>query len=737
MTIENIKSEDLREAFLKVSGNQTAVDQAITFMDQWLNSPFFSDQHASILSHVEHNQFDLLLDAFYQRLPFGTGGRRGRVGYGPNRINPATVALSVQGHCNFMKAHYDCGDQPVVIVAFDVRIFEDIGQVFSFLPDNHPVLKLSSRDLARIACEIYAENGFTVYTSPQDQKTSFLSTPELSFLIKYFKALGGINVSASHNHPDDNGFKFYNPEAAQDIPPDDEYLAQYMDDDTLTVLQMDFNRAKNKGLILDIPGKAHTEYIQTNLAVKNKDVHRSATIVYTPLCGTGDTNVGDVLRAAGYNVQLYAPHSDYDGTFANIPSRIPNPEVPEAAQPALPFADQHHADIVLSSDPDADRIGVFAKTSDHQWQYLTGNDIASILAYYLILDKERGPQKRGLIIKTLVTTRTLENIAQKGNCPIVSDLLVGFKYIAHVLESLEKKGSFQNISVSPKDLIIAAEESHGILLTSDIRDKDAAGGALILCELMSQLIQDNIALPDYLTQLYLSCGNYANAARSIVLKGIDGAEDIARMMASLRENRPEFIFARPVEQFMDYLDESVMGPIKSKTDQLSRNLLVYRVKGGQVVIRPSGTEPKLKVYVDIEGDQWSAQNDRQAAIRVAADVAANVFDTCLERINIHLSASAKCLPDYVEIKRKQDFDRSFPTELSRFAQSIPQNPDLQNKPENRLNWLRERLRAYASGADPLIAVESAVRHLCKQIISHKPDVKMIDGLNLLLNDLSG
>ena len=725
--------DELRREFMKISDNKQAVDQAVIFVGQWLDNPLFSEQHPAILSHIEHEKTDLLLDAFYQRLPFGTGGRRGRVGYGPNRINPATVALSVQGHCNFMKDHYDCNNQPAVIVACDVRIFADIGGTFDFLPKNHPIYNLTSRDLARIACEIYAGNGFTVYTTSE---SVYLSTPELSFLIKYYDALGGINVSASHNHPDDNGFKFYNPEAAQDIPPDDENLSNYMDNDTISLSQIDFDTAKSKGLILDLPEKTHEAYIQTNVALKNLNVKKSPNIVFTPLCGTGDSNVGDVLRKAGYNVQLYSPHANFDGTFANIPSRIPNPEVPEAAKPALAFADEQKADIVLSSDPDADRIGLFAKNAQNQWQYITGNDIAAIIAYYLILDKKRGPNKKGLMIKTLVTTRTLENIAKQANCPIVADLLVGFKYIAHVLETLEKKGSFQNISISPTDLVIAAEESHGILLTSEIRDKDAAGAGLILGEIISQLIQDNITLPDYLTQLHLACGNYANAARSIVLKGIEGADAIAQMMSSLRATPPTELAGRPVTEHTDYLDESVMGPIKSKTDRLSRNLLMYRMDGAQVVIRPSGTEPKLKLYVDIEGDQWSAKNDRNVAIQVAKEVAAKVYDTCLQRIDISLSDSAKCLPDYIEIKQKQDFDTAFPNELIQFAEQISQDEPLKSSAENHIGWLKNRLRAYASGADPLIAVRPAVGHLCQSILDKQTNPNVKAGLSVLLKDLS-
>ena len=735
MNANDVNLNNLQKDFMKISENQAAIDQAITFIDQWLSNPLFSYQRPSILSHIQHKKTDLLLDAFYQRLPFGTGGRRGRVGYGPNRINPATVSLSVQGHCNFMKEHYHCDDHPSVVVAFDVRIFVDIGGVFSFLPENHPILNLSSQELARIACEIYAGNGFRVYNTIQNKQPSYLSTPELSFLIKHFKTSGGINISASHNHPDDNGFKFYNPEAAQDIPPDDEKLASYMDNDNLIVHRMDFDEAYAQGLIIPVSKESHEAYIKTILALKNVHLNqKSPPIVYSPLCGTGDSNVGDVMRAAGYSVHLYSPHANYDGTFVNVPSRIPNPEVPEAAAPALTFADEQNADIVMSSDPDADRIGLFAKDADKNWHYLSGNDIASIIAYYLIMDKERGPQKRGLIIKTLVTTRTLENIAKQANCSIVGDLLIGFKYIAHVLETLEKTGRFQNICAKPNDLIMAAEESHGILLTPAVRDKDTAGAGLMLAEIMTLLQKDNIYLPDYLTDLHLQCGNYANAGRSIMLKGIEGADTIARMLKSLRADIPTSLAGRPVTQYVDYLDESFMGPIKSKTDHLSRNLLMYKMEGTQIVIRPSGTEPKLKIYADIEGDRWASQNNRNAAMKVAKDVASRVYETCLERIQIRLSESAQYLPDYIEIKRKQDFDSTFTKDLTLFSEQIHQNTSLDVT--QRMGWLKNRLQEYTSGADPLIAVKQAVSHLCQQLIRNNTNPNIKSGLNVLLDDLS-
>ncbi|HVG17837.1 MAG TPA: hypothetical protein VNI02_02220 [Blastocatellia bacterium] len=707
---EEISNQLLTE-FSKVSGDKNLVHNALHFLKIWLEDPLYETQKAEILSHIRAEKYALLLDSFYQLLPFGTGGRRGRVGYGPNRINNIIVSLSVQGHCNYLRRTFDSSDSSAVVVAFDTRIFRDISRAYDFLGDEHSLLGLTSRTLAYEACEIYAGNGFTVYIPDPALEHAYLSTPELSFLIRHYKALGGVNVSASHNHPDDSGFKFYNREGAQDIPPTDELLTSFMND-VSQVNRLPFASAVEEGYIRILPESSHEAYISTNLQLRSKKTTLSIPIIYTPLSGTGDTTVGDVLRAAGYNVELYKPQANYDGTFSTVPLRLPNPEVPEAARPALHLAEERGACIVLSTDPDADRLGVYAKSASGKWRYLTGNDIASILTYYLILDKEHGPERSGIIIKTLVTTRVLEDIARRSGSKIVPDLLVGFKYIAHVLQSLEDGGRYDGIEATPEDLVIAAEESHGVLLTPDIRDKDSAGGALILCELVTQLCAEGKTLPEYLDALMVECGNYANSTRSIVLRGISGTEALKAMMQSLRDEPLDRIGDFKVFQVTDYLSTDEFGPLRSETDRLSRNLILYRIEGAQIVIRPSGTEPKVKIYSDIEGQKLVSANDRRAAEAIARHVAELVYDLCLDRIGVRLSPSAKKLPDHVDLDLKKDFDENFRRDLLNAAEDLSRLDDAE-----RSRWLRERLSQYGAGADPLETAGHAVVHLCDTLLA--------------------
>ena len=296
----------VEEQFAKLSDNTALVENALKLLDTWLSDPMYEALRGPILAHVESRQFALLLDSFYQFIPFGTGGRRGRVGYGPNRINPVTVALSVQGHCNYLRATKSPSGK--VVVAFDTRIFADISGIYAFLGAGHPLLNLTSRLLAISACEIYAGNGFEVYTPllAAPGSPAYLSTPELSFAIRRLGALGGMNVSASHNHPDDNGFKFFNAQGAQDVPPADQEMTGYMLD-VKGIQRIPFETAVARGLIQPIPPEVHEQYIQTNLALLSKPVWPGLKVVYTPLCGTGDTTVGDVLRRAGVDVQVYAP----------------------------------------------------------------------------------------------------------------------------------------------------------------------------------------------------------------------------------------------------------------------------------------------------------------------------------------------------------------------------------------------------------------------------------------------
>jgi len=691
--------DELGRKFRELAPTGAAAGQAMEFLDEWLSKPIYQDQRESILAHAEHQQFPLLLDCFYQLVPFGTGGRRGRVGFGPNRINPITVAMSVQGHCDFLrKTNPDLKDARIVI-AFDTREFNDLAKTYAFLGESNTLLGVTSRSLAQNAAEIYSGNGFQVTLAGLNAKTEYLSTPELSFAIRHLDALGGMNVSASHNPPDDNGFKFFNEQGAQDIPPTDQEMTTYMGSVT-EIKRIAFEEARGKGLIKPLPDGQHKAYIETNLALQSKPA-APLPVVYTPLCGTGDGTVGDVLRAAGFEVHLYQPHANHDGSFSAIPFRLPNPEVPEAASPAFALAKETGADLLLSTDPDADRIGVFAKDAGGRWRYLNGNEIASILAYYLVGDPELGPHRKGVLIKTLVTTRTIEKIAAKAGCSIVSDLLVGFKYIANVLLCLEREGRFHGIQGSPGDLVLAGEESHGVLLTPKIRDKDAAGGALILCELAAQLRARGRRLPEYLDALSMECGNHQNLARGVVMRGIRGAKLLADMMGSLRENPPARFGEFEVLKRRDLLTTEC-GPLRTETERLSRNLLVFETAEAQIVVRPSGTEPKAKIYVDVEGGKRS----RQEAAAFARKLSTQVMEECIGRIGFQLSESAHRLPDTVDLDLKAEFDTGVRKDLLASAGKLAEADNAA-----RLQWLRDRLRAYGGGADPLEPTAGALEHL--------------------------
>ena len=716
----------LERQFRALSSDAELTSRALDFVEEWLSSPQYATLAGAIREHIRHGQAALLLDSFYQLVPFGTGGRRGRVGFGPNRINRITVSISVQGHCNFLRQTGALERGRRIVVAFDTRQFADIAGTYSFLGSDNPLLGLTSRDLARLACEIYAANGFEVFTAGLNAEREYLSTPELSFAIRHLGALGGMNVSASHNHPDDNGFKFFNRQGAQDVPPTDQEMASFMSE-VAEIRRTPFEEARATGSIQPLPASLHTAYVEVNLGLRSKPA-LPLTVVYTPLCGTGDGSVGDVLRAAGYDVQVYPPHNTYDGTFASVPLRLPNPEVPAAASPALPFATERNADLVLATDPDADRLGVYALDAAGAWRYVNGNEIAALLAYYLCLDAEFGPRRSGLLIKTMVTTRTLRRIAERAGCRIVGDLLVGFKYIAYVLDCLEREGRYEDISAVPSDLVMAGEESHGVLLTPAIRDKDAAGGALVLCELVAQLRARGRLLTDYLDAFELECGNHQNAARSIVMKGIRGAALLAEMMRSLRDQPPAELGGMPVLRARDLLAPE-FGPLRSDTERLSRNFLVYDLEAAQIVVRPSGTEPKAKIYVDVEGSRLpgAAATARAASAQFAAGLAARIAAECIARVGYHLSPSAALLPDHIDLDLKAAFDTGFRADLIAAAETLRSLP-----PAGQLAWLRRTLAPYGSGSDPLASAGPAVSHLVRTLNSEGVD---LPGLADVVGDL--
>ena len=662
--------------------------------------------------HLEEGHVPLLFDAFWQVLPFGTGGRRGRVGYGSNRFNHSMAAMTVQGHCNYLLTAFP-GKHLSVVVANDVRVFNDFAGTYHFLGSSHPLLGTSSRSIAKLACEIYAGNGVTAYLAEPEVGQSLLSTPELSFIIRQLHAAGGVNISASHNPPDDNGIKVYDEYGGQPIAPHDQHLADAMEKVT-DVHRMPFADAVGKGLVRPIPDGLNAEYIETYVRLYGSvfSPRPDLPVVYTPLCGCGLRSAGAVMRKLGFPI-LSPPDQGPDGTFAPIPFKAPNPEVSEATVPATRYAESVGSGVVLSSDPDADRIGLEARLADGSWYHFDGNKIATLLCYYLMLDPD-GPQRRGLVMETLVTTKILGQIAAKaGDSWIVDDLLVGFKYMANVLKVLEQRGRWGNACTRPESLVLATEEAHGLMLTPTIRDKDSAPACMFLAALYQKVKMEGRNLLDYYTEILEKLGGYADTGRSLVMTGAEGGIQRDRLVASLRASLPATMGGRPVRKVVDYWNEIVFGKVQSKTDLLSRNVLQFFLDGFVVTIRPSGTEPKLKFYCQLvpEGELPKLRGmELMLDLTEQVDaMARSVYQELLARLDLHLGEPGLLLPDIIDIGRKQEFENKTVPQL---REAIAQRRF--NSIDELLEWLRGEVAAMTPGANPLPALRASLAHLCRQ-----------------------
>lgn len=687
--------------------------RAADCLSQWLSGAVPFAYPEIIEKHLDEQHIDLLLDAFWQVLPFGTGGQRGRLGYGPNRINLTTVAMTVQGHCEYLRTAFPGRTDLAVVVANDVRVFKDIAGVYRFLGNDHPLLGVSSRSLGRLACEIYAGNDIVAYFAEPRADMAVLSTPELSFLIGQLEAVGGINLSASHNPPDDNGVKVYDQYGSQPIAPIDQHLVDAMEQ-AKAIRSVPFDQALARGLIREVPQSIHQRYVETYVKLYDEidTPQPDLPVVYTPLCGCGLSTVGDVLERLGFPV-FVPPDQGPDGTFTVIPFKSPNPEVPQATEPAMAFADAKGGKIVLSSDPDADRVGLEIKLADGSWYHFDGNQIAAVLCYFLMLDPH-GPQRKGLVIETLVTTKILGKIVEKaGESWLVDDLLVGFKYVADVLKALEVDGYYKNIYCSPQQFVLAAEESHGVSMVPTIRDKDSTPACMYLAALYQRLQREGKTLLDYYIHILEDLGGYDNVARSITLTGAEGMLKKDRIMASLRESAPKTLSSYVVYKMVDYWDEEAFGPFVSETDKLPRNVIQLFTDAFIITVRPSGTEPKLKLYCQLlpHGQPSSAHGmELLQEVRVKAEAVARlVYNELLARLGLSLGEAGLLLPDMIDLDRKQDFELHTVRQLREalITGTFTSLDDL-------LAWLRDEVAAMIPGADPLPALRAPVAYLCEQ-----------------------
>ena len=678
---------------------------------RWLEDPLFIPYRAQLDWLIDQQQWSSLLDRFYRMLPFGTGGRRGPVGIGVNRFNSWTLALSVQGHIAYLRERFP--DQTLsVVIAYDVRIFNDLRGLYNpALPS--PLLGMTSRDFANVAAGVYAANGVHVWMLPE-AATTYVSTPELSFAIRYLKATSGLNISASHNHPDDNGGKFYNERGGQEVPPHDETMICQVE--RVEHVEMpDFETAKATGLISWLDPDMHEAYVSLNVEQSLAPTKRQARVVFTPLHGTADTSVGAVLQRAGFQVETVAEQATHDGTFPAVPYRAPNPEVPESMQLGIERARASTADIVMSCDPDADRIGLCSRTPDGDYQFLTGNEIAVLITHYKLDQLQRLGRlpAHPIVVKTEVTTELLRPITAQYGGNLIGDLLVGFKYHGHVLAQLEQKGRFQHgnmpvVEGTLDDFVIGVEESHGILVTPEVRDKDAAGAAILLAELAAIQHQRGLTLLDYLDNIYRRYGYYGNLLTSMVMTGAEGLTQIQTIQDEMRRHPPQAVAGYRVTEAVDHWDESGLhGQFLSETDRASRNMLSFRLdNGARAIIRPSGTEPKNKIYIEVPAAPLGVESSRQALAQqkaqtnaVAQQIADDFTRQMLAIIDVHLPDYALRVSGLVPLDKRLDFAEHFMPDLETRVQAIGQGHATSKSVSE---WIDATLASYGKDARGLV-----------------------------------
>jgi len=513
-----------------------------------------------------------LIEAFYKDLEFGTGGLRGIMGAGTNRMNKYTVGTAAQGFANYLKKNFSEKNQIKVAIAHDCRN--------------------NSRFFAETCANIFSANGFYVYLFDD-----LRPTPELSFAIRHFKCQGGVVITASHNPKEYNGFKAYWEDGGQLISPHDKNVI----DEVRKITDFTKINFKGKKDNIEIIGEEFDNiYINkiAALSLSPEAIERNSDlkIVYTPIHGTGVKLVPTALKKIGFkNIYHIDAQDKTDGNFPTVIS--PNPENAEALQMALDKAKEVDADIVMATDPDADRVGIAVKNNKNEFVLLNGNQTGAVLIYYLIKKWKENNKLTGkeYIVKTIVTTELLVDIAKKYKVEYY-DVLTGFKFIADIIKKNEGKKKF----------IGGGEESYGYLAGEFVRDKDAVMSCALIAETAAWAKDQGKSFFDVLIDIYLEFGFYKEQLMNIVKKGKEGAEEIASIMDKLRNNPPDEINGSKVVMIKDYL-KSICKDIETGNESLidlpkSNVLQFFLADGSKVSVRPSGTEPKIKFYASVKGN---------------------------------------------------------------------------------------------------------------------------------------
>ncbi len=538
-------------------------------INKWLTGNY-DEATKEAVKELQQGDEKLLQEAFYKNLEFGTGGLRGIMGVGTNRVNKYTIGMATQGFANYLNQSFN--GEISVAVAHDCRN--------------------NSKELANITANVFAANGIKVYLF-EDLRP----TPELSFAIRHLGCKGGVVLTASHNPKEYNGYKAYWDDGAQLVPPHDKNVITEVEKIT------DVNDVKWTGgeQNIEIIGKQLDDaYLQMlkGLSIYPDVIKEQADlkIVYTPIHGTGIKLVPQALEAFGFtNVTVVEEQNTPDGNFPTV--EYPNPEERETMSIGLAKAKALDADILLGTDPDADRVGVGVKNNKGEWVLLNGNQTA-MMAFTYIMEarKNKGiAQANDMVVKTIVTTNMIDKIAAANDVKCYS-VLTGFKWISSLIK--EKEGV--------ENYVVGGEESFGLMIGNEVRDKDAISAVALICEMAAVEKSKGKSLYDKLIELSVQHGLYLEDLISITKKGMDGAEQIAAMMTESRNNPPQEIVGLKVKQLLDYESQEGKNLIEGTTfkiDLPKSNVLQYILEDDTVIsARPSGTEPKIKYYFSVNQD---------------------------------------------------------------------------------------------------------------------------------------
>lgn len=569
--------------------------QAQEMYRKWCEDPYFDQETKKELKAIEGDEKEIT-ERFYKELEFGTAGLRGILGAGTNRMNPYTVRKATQGLANYINRLGE--GKRGVCIAYDSRHM--------------------SPEFAEEAARCLAANQIKAYVFD-----SLRPTPELSFAVREKHAIAGINITASHNPSNYNGYKVYWADGAQITPPHDKGI---MDEvkaitDYSTMKTMSLEEAKAKRMYEEMGEEMDQAYLAQ---VKKQSLHpevikamgRELTIVYTPLNGTGNLPVRRVLQELGFeNVHVVKEQELPDGDFPTVD--YPNPESEKAFALALKLAKEKKADLVLATDPDADRLGVYVWDAKEQtYHALTGNMSGSLIAEYILNEKEaaHGLPQDGAVIRSIVSTHLVDAIA-KGHGVKLIEVLTGFKYIGQKILEFEERGK--------GSYLFGMEESYGCLAGTYARDKDAVVATMLLCEAAAFYKQQGMTLWDAMLKMYEKYGYYEDSVESVTMAGKDGLEKIASIMEHLHNETLTHIGEFPVLVQKDYQKGTALEVATRATEELTlpkSNVLYYELpEDAWVCVRPSGTEPKIKLYYGVKGDSFEDAKKRVAELKKAAD----------------------------------------------------------------------------------------------------------------------